>query len=569
MTRIYTVLSLTIFLQWSLMFSCAVQGRPQGGPEDTLLPTVISVVPPDTSTAVSVDLQLEIQFSERMNKPTVESAIFISPVPSTVPEYSWNKNRLIVRFTELLDIDRTYVINIGTNAEDTRRNNLAESYTWAFSTGDSLDKGQFYGRVHGAEPLSGLLVWAYPLDGGSDPDPFLMPGDYITQTGEEGGFRFSYLKEGRYRIFAVSDGNKNMLYESFADRIAIPTGDIDVGPTLNALPYRFQHVQYDTVGPRIYSVEAANRHVLQTSFSERVTPETATSGHFRILAYPSGDIIQDAVKAVIQPPEAETSLIIYIENLSPGSDYQLEINDISDASGNTVTQLRDSSTVFRASEDPDTTRLLITGTSPPDSSIDISVNSSFILQFNSPVTFDEQNQFVNLTDSLDNEIAFRLSHVSPARIEIDPVEPLESLMEYTLTVDTLRLRNLSGMYLHDEKENRRYITRDIRRTGELTGSVRLSGEDPGIPLLVLIEAESSGGDSSMVRLDSPGEFTFAGLLPGNYRLWAYSDLDENGTWSSGTLRPFQHSEPFTVYEGSIAIRAGIENTVSPLELLVY
>ena len=58
---------------------CAIRENPHGGPEDTKPPEIIYTFPQSDSTGIHSISEIEITFSERMNKTSVENALFISP----------------------------------------------------------------------------------------------------------------------------------------------------------------------------------------------------------------------------------------------------------------------------------------------------------------------------------------------------------------------------------------------------------------------------------------------------------------------------------------------------------
>ena len=136
---------LLVFL--SFVSQCAKEGMPPGGPEDTIPPEVVSVSPKPGSTQVNSSSRIEIIFSERMLAKITEESIFISPLPKKPLDLGWRGKRVILTPQEPLLPDRTYVISVGTDAQDMRRNRLSKSHTFAFSTGKELDYGNISGQV--------------------------------------------------------------------------------------------------------------------------------------------------------------------------------------------------------------------------------------------------------------------------------------------------------------------------------------------------------------------------------------------------------------------------------------
>lgn len=86
---------------------------------------------------------------------------------------------------------------------------MAQSFSLAFSTGDSIDQGQITGKVYGLKQNETFNIFAYLLSDTSDFNPFETKPDYISQTGEEGSFALKFIKAGCYRLLAVEDRNHN------------------------------------------------------------------------------------------------------------------------------------------------------------------------------------------------------------------------------------------------------------------------------------------------------------------------------------------------------------------------
>jgi len=223
-----------LFLLTSLLLCCAKEGMPPGGPEDTIPPEVVSVSPPPDTTEVDPDSKIEITFSERMIAKTTEESIFISPLPREPFEFNWKGRKLILIPSEPLQPDRTYVISIGTDALDLRRNRLTQSFTFAFSTGSRLDHGSISGEVWakreiGLERQVGTSIWAYLLaEDRPQIDPEEEKPDYVTQTDNEGKYNLQSLSLGTYRLFAVQDQNRNLLWEWEQEAIGVTTKDVEL-----------------------------------------------------------------------------------------------------------------------------------------------------------------------------------------------------------------------------------------------------------------------------------------------------------------------------------------------------
>jgi len=508
-----------------------------------------------------------------MERTSVETALFISPSPG--PEagekFTWKKNTLTVSFDKPLEPGRTYVISVGASARDQRKNAMAASYTWAFSTGDSIDTGSIAGRLYGTDKPAGALVWAYRLDTGSPEDPFSAPGDYITQTNDEGAFVLSYLGTGAYRVFLIIDENRDFLYASTSDMIAFPPGDVRAESAADAEPLPFLPVKYDTTAPLLYGIEAVDRNNLRALFNEQVSSGTLLPENFRIVNLETGNAIDSAVTAVYRTGGQGAAVMMYTEKLIPGRKYQLEILKLADMMGNQLQDYADSSTVFTASSLPDTALFMLESVTPADSAADVPAFTPVVLKFNSPVRQNLLEKHITLVDSLDNRVPSSLHAENPVEFRIVPAETLLSMMQYHIKIEADSIRNMSGNILTILGGGSVFTVRNRRRTGDLSGTIAIGGSAADYPVVVKISpAGASAGDETGLELPGAGRFGFSGLAPGSYRLFAFVDKNRDGAWFPGRIRPFEPAEPFAFYEGEIAIRAGIENRLArPLKIIVH
>ncbi|MBK6678625.1 MAG: Ig-like domain-containing protein [Ignavibacteriales bacterium] len=106
-------------------------------------PEVVDVTPANGTTLFK-GKEIELKFSEYVDKRTFKDAVFISPALEKGFEVEWSGKTATIIFNEELKPDVTYNITIGTSVIDLNNsNNMAKAYSYAISTGDVLDKGPF------------------------------------------------------------------------------------------------------------------------------------------------------------------------------------------------------------------------------------------------------------------------------------------------------------------------------------------------------------------------------------------------------------------------------------------
>ncbi|MBP7543835.1 MAG: Ig-like domain-containing protein [Ignavibacteriaceae bacterium] len=203
---------------------CANMQPPDGGEVDRIPPEVVDVTPANGTTLFKGQ-EIELKFSEYVDKRTFKDAVFISPALEKGFEVEWSGKTATIIFNEELKPDVTYNITIGTSVIDINNsNNMAKAYSYAISTGDVLDKGTIQGRIYDKDPNK-VFVFAYRL--GNPEDSLLKrKPDYVTQVGPSGEYILSGLAQGDYRLFAVGNSFGDLIYNLNTDRIGILNRDV-------------------------------------------------------------------------------------------------------------------------------------------------------------------------------------------------------------------------------------------------------------------------------------------------------------------------------------------------------
>lgn len=104
---------------------------------DTSYPTVVNSDPSINSTqSVETDINIEITFSEQMNKELTENAFSISPTVAGYFSWSMNDSVLTYNTTNELDMNTQYHISVDVSAEDINGNELVKIFELYFYTGE-------------------------------------------------------------------------------------------------------------------------------------------------------------------------------------------------------------------------------------------------------------------------------------------------------------------------------------------------------------------------------------------------------------------------------------------------
>ncbi|MCH7770991.1 MAG: Ig-like domain-containing protein, partial [Bacteroidetes bacterium] len=265
-----------------LISGCANQLPPGGGDVDTTPPEIIEVYPVNGTTNYD-DNYFELEFSEYVDKRSFKDALFISPYVEGKLEYEWTGTSVTVSFVDGLKKNVTYTITVGTDVVDrNNKNRMANSYSFSFSTGSKIDRRTIRGHVYSNQP-EGVLIFAYKLDERDDTLLKRKP-DYVSQTGKDGKFQLNGLGESKYRLFAIKDEYRDLIYDLDQDLIGMPHKDILLeGPDTSSAGVYFKLFKADTTAPRLLkSIMTDERHIL-TSVTEEIDKKLITSDNFYLI----------------------------------------------------------------------------------------------------------------------------------------------------------------------------------------------------------------------------------------------------------------------------------------------
>lgn len=231
MKKYYKIPAVICFLfLWMVTFSsCANQQPPSGGEDDKTPPKIVKMSPANNSVMFTGN-SIRFFFDEYVNRRSFEEAFKISPLPKGRPKFDWGSTDVEVIFEEGLEKNKTYSVVITKDFKDVNGSNqLSAPINFAFSTGSKIDKGSISGKIF-AESLDRMLVVCYLLN--SQNENFVKPDtlkpDYVTQPDETGNYTLLNLAEGKYRLYAFNDDDRNSLYNRDVEKIAVLPADVEV-----------------------------------------------------------------------------------------------------------------------------------------------------------------------------------------------------------------------------------------------------------------------------------------------------------------------------------------------------
>ena len=218
--NILTLLIGVSFFYLIFFTSCANIGSPSGGLKDSIPPVVVRTIPELRGTNFSGN-DVRITFDEYIIPDEISDKLVISPPMKKKPQIKMKGKTLIVEFQEALKKGSTYSLDFKDAVADNNEKNPIDNLRFSFSTGTSFDSLRVSGYVKNAfnqEPVEKALV---VLHRKQDYTAFIdtVP-DYIGKTDKEGFFMIDNLAPGTYRLYALSDADNSLTYNSNSELIA-------------------------------------------------------------------------------------------------------------------------------------------------------------------------------------------------------------------------------------------------------------------------------------------------------------------------------------------------------------
>jgi hypothetical protein len=191
------------------MGACANIVPPSGGPKDSIPPYRIFARPKDSSTNIQPK-EIIIAFNEYITTTSIQENLVVNPTLKNTPLIESKLNTVRIRLNDSLSSNTTYRIQFGTAIRDVNEGNIAQDFSYVFSTGNQIDSGKLQGTVKLAETGrvdSTLIVVLQPKD--NDTAIFKNKPLYYTKLNGKGKFAFDFLPFKQFNIFVIpNDYNK-------------------------------------------------------------------------------------------------------------------------------------------------------------------------------------------------------------------------------------------------------------------------------------------------------------------------------------------------------------------------
>lgn len=566
-------------------YACASTGMPDGGPYDETPPKFVRATPEPNATN-NKRKKISIEFDEYIKLDKASEKVIISPPQNEAPEVKVSGHRVLVEFFDTLRENTTYTIDFGDAIVDNNEDNPLGNFAYAFSTGEHIDTMEVSGTVLSAdnlEPVKGIQVG---LHKNLEDSAFVkLPFDRISRTDSRGHFTIRGVAPGKYRIYALMDGNQNYFFDSkteavaFLDSLVVP----DMRPAMrqDTVWNELDTLAYDTIyevhytrflpdnlilrsfkeeNPMQYLVkserEQLNRFSLYFSAKADTLPtikglDFDEKDAFIIESNPRNDTIRYWIKdTVMCERDTLTFQMDYLATdtlgqLVPKTDTLRMVNKIDKKRRMALAEealKKEEKERKKRAKKGDTLKV-----EPKFFAMSVDAPSNLDLNRNIVLKFDEPVEHIDTAaihmavkvDSLWEDIPFILMADSVVPRQYQILADWQPGQEYQLKIDSLGIKGIYGLYTN-KVENQLKV-----KTLEDYGTLYLNIVGAG-PHAVVQLLNSSDGVVRQQPVTDKNTCDFYFLQPSTkYYIRLFNDDNNNGVWDTGNYA--EKRQPEEVY----------------------
>lgn len=567
-----------------VVYSCASMGNPDGGPYDEEPPKFVRSTPKPFAIN-SKEKKVTIEFDEFIKLEKAAEKVVVSPPQLEQPEIKASGRKVVVGLVDSLRPNTTYTIDFADAIVDNNEGNPLGNYAFTFSTGTTIDTMEVSGTVLSASDLEPVKNIQVGLHSDLSDSAFMKkPFDRVSRTDSRGHFSIRGIAPGKYRIYALMDGNQNYLFDSKTEMIAFSDSII--------IPAMEDAMRQDTIWKDSLTIDTIKSvgytrflpdDIILRAFKEEndrqylTRSERDKENHFVLTFSARADTLptlkglnfdeRDAF--IIEKTDRNDSICYWIKDSLIYQMDTLEIQmdylatDTLDRLvpqtdtlflANKLTRAEQEKLEAKAAEEkekerkkkekkgekiePEPTKFL---------TLNVDAPSAFDLDRNVYLSFDEPVASIDTAaihmeikkDSLWEEIPFLFvsDSVLPRKYEI--LAEWEPEKEYQLSIDSMAFKGVYGLHTNKVKQ-----TMKVKKLDEYgTILLNITGADSTAVVELL---DGSGKVLRQQRITPQNTADFYYLNPGTkFYIRLFNDRNGNGVWDTGKYS--EHLQPEEVY----------------------
>jgi len=576
--RIFPLLIVCAFFYLVFYTSCANIGSPTGGPKDTISPVLLKTVPELRSTNFK-DKDVRFTFNEYLLPDEIRENLVISPPIKKKPIIKMKGKTLIVEFPEELKENTTYSLDFKNSIVDNNEKNPIKDFRYSFSTGPVFDSLRISGYLRNAlnqEPVEKAVVMLHKV---LDYSAFIdsIP-DYIGSTNKEGLFMIDNVAPGSYRLYALTDADNSLTYNSnaeliaFADSLIVPSASyeakIDTVFKDNDTIVSYGHTDFYPRAQYLMMFE-------EEKFDQYLDASKRTQAN-RCDFYFS-ESLSDSFQINLLKPKFDTewsyiesnfkrdSLMVWITDtlVSKADTLQFELKyEVLDSMNLMVVKHDTIELIYSAPKTPKAKRKKDEVVPTPTINLMTNINSTahdiyrrINIEAPEPLnSFDLDNiRLYSLEDTVKTLIPIVVQKDSNSVRKFFVEHQWVENSYYVFQIDSAAARNIYG-YPNNKVDQKFRIQKEA-----YYGKIILTLNGLKEPAIVqLLSNDKDEKVLQKIQILSDGKIEFPYLSPAKYKLRIISDPNKNGKWDTGYLASYAQPEKVFYYPKIIKIKSNFD-----------
>lgn len=526
---------------WGLMviemlLSCAQIVAPTGGKKDTLSPVIVKIFPINQSKNFNRK-QIDILFNEYVSVDNIQQQLSITPNLEGTYETKIVPKGVKLTFDKPFKANTTYSLNFRNTFKDMNERNVAKNIRLVFSTGNVIDSLKVSGKVRNPftnKPMMDVSVGMYFYSDTLNPKK--IKPYYFMKTDSSGIFTIENVATGKYRIYAVTDVNNNLLYDEAKENLGIIRDTI-------TLKYNLENLEINMA-----KMEKIPNKVLKA----RTTSNYAYIDYYRGIKNVKINFTDKKDSMVYQQTEAK-SIRIFNTNQVYTDTVKVKIS-VTDSLDRVFTH--DQKIKFK--EKPkknDGVKEEFNLKTKPSNGEDIDLKEvGYTFTFTKPVKNYDLNKIEFMSDTLvrvpitEKDIKWNFEKTE-MKVKVDGKK----------AKDFVRLKMPKGTFISVENDStQKYVSthpiRDPENYGTISGDVK-NPNKKGFFVELLNEQYKV-----IQKVDNILKYEFAFVKAGTYYLRMTVDENRNNKWDTGDLEKNQVPEIIKFSPNKIKLKQNFELT---------
>ena len=531
-----TLISFLSLIITEILLSCAQIVAPTGGKKDTLAPVIIKMIPVNQSRNFN-GKQIDILFNEYVSVDNIQQQLSITPnLEGTYETKILPKGARLI-FDKPFKENTTYSLNFRNTFKDMNERNVAKNVRLVFSTGKIIDSLRVSGKVRNPltnKPIMDVSVGMYIYSDTLNPKK--VKPYYFMKTDSSGIFIIENVAGGKYRIYALTDGNNNLLYDEAKENLGIIVDTITLKSNLENLEIN------------VARIEKIPNKVLKA----RTTSNYAYIDYFRGIKNVKINFVDKKDSMAYQQTEAKSIRIFNINQIYTDT-IKVKIS-VTDSLDRVFTH--DQKIKFK--EKPkknDGVKEEFNMKTKPSNNEDIDFKEvGYTFTFTKPIKNYDLNKIEFLNDTLirvpitEKNIRWN-SEKTEMKIKIDGKK----------AKDFVRLKMPKGTFISVENDStQKFVSthpiRDPENYGTIIGEVR-NPQKKGFFIELLNEQYEV-----VQKVDNVLKYEFTFVKAGTYYVRMIVDENRNNRWDSGDLEKNILPEKIIFIKDKIKLKQNFELT---------